>query len=166
MTSPSPAVANWWPSAISSRAQLGEIVDLAVERADDLAVLAAERLARAFEIDDRQPPEPQRHPAVDVLQRRIVGSTMGECVAHPGDQRLIEALPSICNEDEAAHTVRSISRRAVRYTSLRMHVLHIIDGLGLGGAERMLVDIANATVADGQIGSLFASHANRDHARA
>lgn len=29
-----------------------------------------------------------------------------------------------------------------------MHVLHVIDSLGLGGAERMLVDIANATVAD------------------
>lgn len=31
-----------------------------------------------------------------------------------------------------------------------MHVLHVIDSLGLGGAERMLVDIANATAADGQ----------------
>src|ERR1041385_2477419 len=30
-----------------------------------------------------------------------------------------------------------------------MHILHVIDGLGLGGAERMLVDIANASVADG-----------------
>jgi glycosyltransferase involved in cell wall biosynthesis len=30
-----------------------------------------------------------------------------------------------------------------------MHVLHIIDTLGLGGAERMLVDLANATVSDG-----------------
>lgn len=31
-----------------------------------------------------------------------------------------------------------------------MHVLHLIDSLGLGGAERMLVDIANATAATGQ----------------
>jgi len=30
-----------------------------------------------------------------------------------------------------------------------MHVMHVIDALGLGGAERMLVDIANATAADG-----------------
>ncbi len=30
-----------------------------------------------------------------------------------------------------------------------MHVLHVIDALGLGGAERMLVDLANATVRDG-----------------
>jgi len=30
-----------------------------------------------------------------------------------------------------------------------MHVMHVVDGLPLGGAERMLVDIANATVAGG-----------------
>lgn len=30
-----------------------------------------------------------------------------------------------------------------------MHIVHVIDGLGLGGAERMLVDIANATLHDG-----------------
>lgn len=30
-----------------------------------------------------------------------------------------------------------------------MHILHIIDSLAMGGAERMLVDIANATRADG-----------------
>lgn len=30
-----------------------------------------------------------------------------------------------------------------------MHVLHVIDGLGLGGAERMAVDIANATARAG-----------------
>jgi glycosyltransferase involved in cell wall biosynthesis len=30
-----------------------------------------------------------------------------------------------------------------------VHILHVIDSLALGGAERMLVDIANATVADG-----------------
>jgi len=30
-----------------------------------------------------------------------------------------------------------------------VHVLHVIDGLGLGGAERMLVEIANASHADG-----------------
>jgi glycosyltransferase involved in cell wall biosynthesis len=35
-----------------------------------------------------------------------------------------------------------------------MHVLHVIDGLGLGGAERMLVDIANRTVADGHRASV------------
>ena len=30
-----------------------------------------------------------------------------------------------------------------------MHILHVIDSLALGGAERMLIDLANATHADG-----------------
>jgi len=30
-----------------------------------------------------------------------------------------------------------------------IHILHVIDALALGGAERMLVEIANASVADG-----------------
>jgi len=30
-----------------------------------------------------------------------------------------------------------------------MHILHVIDSLSIGGAERMLVDLANATVEDG-----------------
>jgi glycosyltransferase involved in cell wall biosynthesis len=31
----------------------------------------------------------------------------------------------------------------------RLHVMHVIDSLGVGGAERVLVDLANATAADG-----------------
>jgi glycosyltransferase involved in cell wall biosynthesis len=41
-----------------------------------------------------------------------------------------------------------------------MHVLHVIDGLGLGGAERMLVDIANRTVADGHRVSVCVTRSN------
>lgn len=41
-----------------------------------------------------------------------------------------------------------------------LHVLHVIDGLGLGGAERMLVDLANQTVADGHRASACVT---RDH---
>lgn len=37
----------------------------------------------------------------------------------------------------------------VRGQRTQMHIMHVIDGLPLGGAERMLVDIANATVARG-----------------
>jgi glycosyltransferase involved in cell wall biosynthesis len=35
-----------------------------------------------------------------------------------------------------------------------MHVLHVIDSLGLGGAERVLVDLANRTVVDGHRASV------------
>lgn len=46
-----------------------------------------------------------------------------------------------------------------------LHVLHVIDGLGLGGAERMLVDIANATVADGHRVSVCVTRADDTLAR-
>jgi len=35
-----------------------------------------------------------------------------------------------------------------------IHVLHVVDGLSLGGAERMLVEIANQTVSDGHRASV------------
>src|SRR5262249_9007541 len=43
-----------------------------------------------------------------------------------------------------------------------MHVMHVIDSLCLGGAERMLVDIANATVADGHRVSACITRDGRD----
>jgi glycosyltransferase involved in cell wall biosynthesis len=46
-----------------------------------------------------------------------------------------------------------------------VHVLHVIDGLGLGGAERMLVDIANRTVADGHRVSVCVTRDNVTLAR-
>ena len=46
-----------------------------------------------------------------------------------------------------------------------MHVLHVIDGLGLGGAERMLVDIANRTVDDGHRVSVCVTRDNLTMAR-
>lgn len=47
-----------------------------------------------------------------------------------------------------------------------MHILHVIDSLAIGGAERMLVDIANASVADGhQIGVCITRASRADLAR-
>src|SRR5262245_34387667 len=43
-----------------------------------------------------------------------------------------------------------------------MHVMHVIDSLCLGGAERMLVDIANATAADGHRVSACITRDGRD----
>src|SRR5437667_7617206 len=45
-----------------------------------------------------------------------------------------------------------------------MHILHVIDGLCLGGAERMLVDIANATVARGNRASVCVTRSSTDMA--
>jgi len=43
-----------------------------------------------------------------------------------------------------------------------MHVLHIIDSLARGGAERMLVDIANVTAAAGRSVSVCVTRSNAD----
>lgn len=40
-----------------------------------------------------------------------------------------------------------------------MRILHVIDSLALGGAERMLVDIANASVSDGHTVSVCVTRA-------
>src|SRR3569623_2355422 len=47
--------------------------------------------------------------------------------------------------------VESVSAdRQVRIVNTpRLHVLHVVDALALGGAERMLVESANRTVFDG-----------------
>lgn len=41
-----------------------------------------------------------------------------------------------------------------------MHVLHLVDSLALGGAERMLVEIANQTVRDGHRASVCVSRSD------
>src|SRR2546423_11985880 len=41
-----------------------------------------------------------------------------------------------------------------------LHIMHVCDTLGLGGAERMLVDIANATAADGNRASVCITRSN------
>lgn len=49
--------------------------------------------------------------------------------------------------------------------SCQMHILHVIDGLPLGGAERMLVDLANATLESGQKVSVCVTRQCVDMAR-
>lgn len=43
-----------------------------------------------------------------------------------------------------------------------MRIMHVIDGLRLGGAERMLVDIANATAEDGNVVSVCVTRTEAD----
>ena len=59
MTSVSPAVANRCPRRRNSRAQLPEVVDLAVQDDDDRAVLVVDRLVAGLEVDDPQALDPQ-----------------------------------------------------------------------------------------------------------
>ena len=59
-----------WPAASSSRAQLAEVVDLAVEHDPDRAVLVVNRLMAGRQIDDAQAAHPERHALVDPARLR------------------------------------------------------------------------------------------------
>ena len=60
--SPVPRIS--WPVASSSRAQLAEVVELAVEDRDDVAALALDRLVAGLQIDDREAPVAEHAAAV------------------------------------------------------------------------------------------------------
>ena len=63
MTSVSPSVANRWPRARSSLAQLPKVVDLAVEHDHDRPVLAVDRLIAGDEVDDPEALDAEAHRA-------------------------------------------------------------------------------------------------------
>ena len=67
-------------------AQLGEVVDLAVEDDPDRAVLVVNRLMAGRQIDDAQPPHPERH-AFFHPHALVVGAAMADDVAHPMHER-------------------------------------------------------------------------------
>ena len=62
-------------------AQLGVLEQLAVERDPDRAVLVADRLPAPGQVDDRQPPGPQRHARLDV-DLLVVRTAMGDRAGH------------------------------------------------------------------------------------
>ena len=67
--------------ALEPLAQLAVVVDLAVLHDLDAAVLVADRLVRALQVDDRQPPRGQRHGVLDELAR-AVGPAVDERLVH------------------------------------------------------------------------------------
>ncbi len=87
MTSVSDAVRKRCPRAFEPGPQLAEVVDLAVENDRDAAVLVEDRLVAARQVDDRQPPHPERDRSVDEIAC-IVGAAMRHRIAHADDVRL------------------------------------------------------------------------------
>ena len=69
---------------LEARAQLGVVVDLAVEGDPDRAVLVGHRLVPGRrQVDDRQPPVAEHHAPVGRLpQAGVVGAAVGHGVAH------------------------------------------------------------------------------------
>ena len=81
--------------------QLPVVVDLAV--ADDPlgAVLVADRLPAALEVDDREPAMAQ-HPAIAAMRGTVVGSPVAQRVQHAADHGRIGPAPTHHTRD-AAH---------------------------------------------------------------
>jgi hypothetical protein len=109
------------------RAQLHEVVDLAVEDDRDRAVLVEDRLVRARAIDDRESPEREPHAAA--LQKAVgVGTAMRHRAGHAPQQRTVDAgVGSEQHETgNAAHEARILALvdRARRGVDLLVRVDH------------------------------------------
>ena len=82
---PTPRCRTAWPgdgrAARSSPSQLGIFEELAVECDPDRAVLVADRLLPPRQVDDRQPPGPERHARLEV-ELLVVGTAVGDRPGH------------------------------------------------------------------------------------
>ena len=84
-------------------AQLEEIVDLAVERHPDRAVLVAHRLPAAGQVDDAEPALAEADVALDV-EPLVVGAAMREAGAKAIEDRLLDRTPlQVQDPRNAAH---------------------------------------------------------------
>ena len=98
------------PAGQELPAQLGILEQLAVEGDPDRAVLVADRLPAAGQVDDRQPPGPERHARLDV-ELLVVGTAVGDRAGHR-QQSLMRKLPRPCQVDctgDAAHADASLA---------------------------------------------------------
>ena len=89
-----------WPFASSSRAQLAEVVDLAVEDGGDVAALALDRLVAGREVDDREAPVAE-HAAAEGGDRAVVGAAVDDRVVHRLDRSRIGRVPAEKSADPA-----------------------------------------------------------------
>src|SRR6266508_3250529 len=87
--------------------ELRVVVDLAAEGHPDRAVLVGHRLvAGCGEVDDREPPVPERDPLLGgVPGAPVVGAAVVDPLAHPGHELLVdgEALARAQDPADAAH---------------------------------------------------------------
>ena len=96
---------------ISSVAQLGVVVDLAIEDQPHRAVFVRHRLMSGFrQVDDRQPAQAETNGAVDVAAG-AVGAPMKHRIAHPLDVALVDSTPVEPHGGyDAAHWLRTKRR--------------------------------------------------------
>src|SRR5262245_38893745 len=101
------------PASLEIGAQLLEVVDLTVEDDLDRAVLVADRLVAALQVDDRQPSMHQSqarfHP-----EAFGVRPAMGNTLSHHLEDGVVHRLSRICIDDacDTAHGERTVCRSA------------------------------------------------------
>ena len=102
------------PFGLELRPDLQLVVQLAVVRDPDRAVLVGHRLGAAGDVDDRQPAMPQGH-RTGAVESIAVGPAMRQRGRHPLDDRAIGPLPcSIHETGYATHRrLRRLSRKAL-----------------------------------------------------
>ena len=87
----SPEPRTSWPRELV--AQLAEVVELAVEDGDDVALLVCDRLAAGREVDHPQAPVPEHAPS-ERIDRPFVGPAVDERGVHPLDERCVRRCPT------------------------------------------------------------------------
>ncbi len=173
MTSVSVCVRKRWPCAFELGAQLGEVVDLAVEDGPDRLVFVRQRLIAGGEIDDAQPAMAEADALADV-EAVGVGTAMGDDRHHRRQLFRLDAVRGIEVEasDDAAHirtparvslSVEATPRRAssARYRASNAAVIRSneyrprtswLRGLAEARAERLVghqpADAVGERVAD------------------
>src|SRR5215510_11374269 len=95
-------------SGQQSLAQLGEVVNFAVEDHPNRAVLVADRLAPRSQVDDREPPHSQRDVLFEI-EAFVVRPAMNDGRRHPTRNLFIRrpCLFSIDESENAAHFTSS-----------------------------------------------------------
>ena len=101
-------------------AELAEVVELAVEDGDDVAVLVRDRLAARGEVDDPQPPVAE-HAAAEGVDRALVGAAVDDRVVHA------RRRPPRRRSPAGAGIRRSRTRMAKRYAVVSCHVERPLD---------------------------------------
>ena len=102
-----PVRAEAMPLGLEPRTKLAEVVDLAVEDRTDRAVLAHDRLMAAFDVDDREAPDPERGARPDP-PASLIGAAMDDRRRHLRELRLVEGPARRVDRYESADSTHSV----------------------------------------------------------
>ena len=95
------------PPRLEPRAQLAEVVDLAVEDGADRAVLVRDRLMAALDVDDREAADPERGARPDP-PASLIGAAMDDRRRHLRELRLVEGPARRVDRCESADSAHSV----------------------------------------------------------